>query len=460
MQPTVTEHSTSRLLLLSFLGTILVGAFLLSLPMSWANPRVPVSWLDALFTATSAVCVTGLTVIDTGTTFSMTGQTIILILIQVGGLGILTFSTFFITRLQPRRQGMDISQRMLLETSHGTMMHVTPKRLLTIILLFTVLVELLGSIGLFLRFSMDFPPLQAAWLAMFHAVSAFCNAGFSLFANNLMDYRTDWTINLVIMGLIVLGGLGFIVAADLLSWGRARLKNSDKKLSLHSQLVGRTTLFLILLGGISIAGAEWNNQAIQDSFGSLFLDSFFLSITSRTAGFNTVAIEQLTNTSLFLIIFLMIIGGSPGSTAGGIKTTTVAVCYALLRSRAKNRPKVECLERSLPDEIVSRSLLIVTGYILVIIAGTLLLQLTQDAGHAFSASTSNAFLAYLFETVSALGTVGLTTGLTPHLTLAGKLVIITLMFVGRLGPLLLATVLLGGAYRVQYTYPQENINIG
>ncbi|MBF0429445.1 MAG: hypothetical protein HQL94_11030 [Magnetococcales bacterium] len=460
MQSTVTEYSISRLLLFSFLATILVGSLLLMLPMSWGSTAQPVFWVDALFTATSAVCVTGLTVLDTGTTFSGPGQLIILVLIQVGGLGILTFSTFFITRMRPRRFGVDLSQRMLLETSHGAMSRVTPKGLLVIIFVFTFAVELMGASLLFWRFSADYPLLQAGWMAMFHAISAFCNAGFGLLTDNLMRYRGDVTVNWVIMGLIILGGLGFVVVADLLSWGRGGLAGKEPKLSLHSLLVLRTTLFLILFGGFAIAITEWGGVAMGNTPGSLFLESFFLSVTSRTAGFNTVAMEQLTNSTLYLVILLMIIGGSPGSTAGGIKTTTMAVCYALLSSRARNRPKVECLGHSLPEETVTRSLLIVAGYILVTVVGTFLLHITEGGGVPFNATQGNTFLAYLFETVSALGTVGLTTGLTPNLTVAGKLVIITLMFVGRVGPLLLATVLLGGVHRVQYSYPEENVNIG
>ncbi|MBF0270592.1 MAG: potassium transporter TrkH [Magnetococcales bacterium] len=459
--PPANAYTTARLLLWSFLGTILLGAVLLHLPLSRHSEPVLVSWIDALFTATSAVCVTGLSVVDTGTTFSATGQGVILLLIQVGGLGILTFSTFFITRLRSRRSGVEISQRLLVETAHGQLAQIPPHRLLGIILVFTLVAELVGTLMLWQRFAQDFPGAEALWMAVFHAVSAFCNAGFGLLEDNLMRYRGDWGVNGAIMGLIVLGGLGFVVVADLLGHLKTRLAGTPRRLSLHSRLVLRTSLLLILLGCGTILLAEWGNpRAMGTTAEAKLLESLFLSVTSRTAGFNTVAMDQLTNTTLLLVIVLMFIGGSPGSTAGGIKTTTLAVCHALLRSRARNRPKVECLQRSLSDETVSRAVWIVTGYLLVTACGFFLLQLSEGGGRSFQETTGNPFLAYLFETVSALGTVGLSTGLTPSLSAAGKGVLIALMFIGRLGPLLVATVLLGETRQVRYSYPEEPVNLG
>ncbi|MBF0293580.1 MAG: hypothetical protein HQL96_00205 [Magnetococcales bacterium] len=457
MRPAITEYAISRLLLLSFAGAILVGGLLLFLPFSRMAGAPAISWVDALFTATSAVCVTGLTVLDTGTSFSLTGQVILLVLIQIGGLGILTFSTWFMAR---PRQRIEIAQRMLLETSHGVMEHVSPRQLLAIVFRYTFLAEAVGAVLLYWRFAGDFSGWEAGWMAVFHAVSAFCNAGFGLLSDNLTRYRADPLVNLVVMGLIVLGGLGFVVVADLNAWFRGKKGGLPVRLSLHARLVLRTSLVLILAGGVAIAWAEWGRVAMSQSPGTLLMESFFLSVSSRTAGFNTVAMDQLTNTTLCLVVFLMLIGGSPGSTAGGIKTTTAAVCYYLLRSRARNRPRVECLERSLPEETVTRAMLIVAAYLLATVVGTLLLQITEGGGGPFNATQGNIFLACLFESVSALGTVGLTTGLTPNLTTTGKLVVITLMFMGRVGPLLLAAVLVGQVRRLRYTCPEENVNIG
>lgn len=460
MATAATELSLSRLVVISFLLTILVGALLLFLPVSRAPGMEPITWVDALFTSTSAVCVTGLTVRDTGTTFSLFGQGVILGLIQVGGLGFLTLSTFFITQFQGRRRGMSLQQRHLLEISHGAVAAVHPGQLLKAILLFTFLVELLGVGLLFLRFVEIKPTAEAGWFALFHAISAFCNAGFGLYADSLMGFRGDLLVNGTVMGLIVLGGLGFLVVADLGGLVKAFLHRQRGRLSLHSRLVLNTTLFLILAGMVPFVFLEWGGAAMGEHPWAVVLESLFLSVTSRTAGFNTADTALLTGPTLFLVILLMAIGGSPGSTAGGMKTTTAAVCYALLRSKARNRPRVECLERTVPDETVNKAILVVTGYILAIVVGVLLLQMTEAGQQPFNKTEGNLFLAHLFEVVSALGTVGLSTGVTPTLSLGGKLVITALMFVGRVGPLLAASALIGGVSKIPYTFAEENVNIG
>ncbi|MEO5376736.1 MAG: hypothetical protein H7832_02970 [Magnetococcus sp. DMHC-6] len=460
MSSPVNEFTLSRLVVISFLLTISIGALLLLLPVSRLPNVAPISWIDALFTSASAVCVTGLTIRDTGTTFSLFGQGIILGLIQIGGLGFLTISTFFIARFQGRRRGISLQHRHLLEISHGSIESVAPTQLLRAILLFTFLTELLGALLLFDRFSETYPTGQATWLAIFHAISAFCNAGFGLFADNMMGYRQDLLVNGTIMGLIILGGLGFLVVADLTLWLVARWHRQQKSLSLHSRLVLQTTLALIVFGTVAIAAIEWGGAAMGNQPMDVVLESLFLSVTSRTAGFNTADTALLTGPTLFLVILLMAIGGSPGSTAGGMKTTTAAVCFALLRSKARNRPRVECLERTLPDETVNKAMLVVTGYLLAIIIGILLLQLTEAGQHPFNKTEGNLFLAHLFETVSALGTVGLSTGVTPTLTTGGKLIITALMFVGRVGPLLAAGAMIGAVTKIQYTFAEENVNIG
>ncbi|MBF0309699.1 MAG: hypothetical protein HQL56_09245 [Magnetococcales bacterium] len=454
------ELHISRLVLVSFALTILAGALLLMLPVSRQLGVEPVSWVDALFTSTSAVCVTGLATRDTGTTFSVFGQGVILMLIQVGGLGFLTLSTFFITRILGRGKNIGLQHRLLLETSHGALDSIHPGQLLGTILLFTLVTEALGAVLLFLRFSQGNEPLWAVWLAVFHAISAFCNAGFGLYADSLMGYRDDPLVNGVVMGLIVLGGIGFLVVADLTFWMRSRLRRRPARLSLHTRMVLRTTLWLIGLGALFIAALEWGGEAMGSDAGSVGLASLFLSVTSRTAGFNTVDTGLLTGASLYLVILLMAIGGSPGSTAGGMKTTTFAVCVALMYSRARNRPRVECQERSIPDETVTKAMFVVTGYVLAILAGSFLLEVTEAGRVAFGKSSGNHFLALLFEVVSAIGTVGLSTGITGSLSVSGKLIITALMFIGRLGPLLVVHTLVGSAPRVRYAHAEENVNIG
>ncbi|MBF0192038.1 MAG: hypothetical protein HQL99_12990 [Magnetococcales bacterium] len=459
MASAINEFSLGRIVVLSFLLTILTGTLLLLLPISLVSGQEPVSLVDAFFTSTSAVCVTGLTVRDTGTTFSLFGQGVILGLIQVGGLGFLTLSTFFITRFQWRKSGISLHHRQLLEISHGSVDAIHPRQLLKAILLFTFLVELLGAGLLFLRFSEIKPVPEAAWFALFHAISAFCNAGFGLYADSLMTFRGDLLINGTVMGLIILGGLGFLVVADVAERLRGLLRRQRGVLSLHSRLVLRTTLFLILAGTVPFIWLEGRGAAMGEQPGALFLESLFLSVTSRTAGFNTVDTALLTGPTLFLVILLMAIGGSPGSTAGGMKTTTAAVCYALLRSKARNRPRVECLERTVPEETVNKAMLVVTGYVLAIVIGIFLLQVTET-GHPFSKTESDLFLGHLFEVVSALGTVGLSTGVTTTLSVGGKVIISLLMFVGRIGPLLAASALIGSTSKINYTFTEENVNIG
>ncbi|MBF0143091.1 MAG: hypothetical protein HQL59_06490 [Magnetococcales bacterium] len=460
MAAPVSEYTLSRLVVVSFAGTILIGALLLFLPIAQAPEAAPVSWVDALFTSTSAVCVTGLAVFDVGTTLSLPGQVALLGLIQVGGLGFLTLSTFVVSRLHARKKGMSLEQRHLLEISHGAVETVSPALLLRAILLFTLITELVGALFLFARFSESHSPGWAWWLSVFHAISAFCNAGFGLFPDSLMAFRSDPLVSVTVMFLIVLGGLGFIVVADLTLRARGLLRHRRAPLSLHARLVLITTALLIVLGAVPIALLEWGGQAMGGETGTVILESLFLSVTSRTAGFNTVDTGLLTGPTLFLVILLMAIGGSPGSTAGGMKTTTAAVCYALLSSKARNRPRVECLKRSIPDDTVNKAILVVTGYILAIVLGVLLLQLTEAGQRPFNRTGDNLFLAHLFEVVSALGTVGLSTGITPKLGTGGKLVLIVLMYVGRVGPLLLATAFVGRVSKVRYTYAEENVNIG
>ncbi|MBF0610558.1 MAG: hypothetical protein G8345_02530 [Magnetococcales bacterium] len=460
MATTINEFSIGRTVVLSFAGVIVLGCLLLMLPVSRNPDQQAVSLVDALFTSASAVCVTGLAVRDTGTTFSLVGQGVILGLIQVGGLGFLTLSTLFLSSLQGKKKNVSLPRRHLLEISYGSVDAVHPAQLLKSILLFTLLVEALGVVLLFCHFSQIKPWGDAFWNSLFHAISAFCNAGFGLYPDSLMSFRGDLLVNFTIMGLIILGGIGFLVVADGVHYLRSRIQNKNATLSLHSRLVLQTTGILILVGTLAILLLEWGGSAMGSDPAAVFLESLFLSVTSRTAGFNTSDMALLTAPTLFLVILLMAIGGSPGSTAGGMKTTTAAVCFAMLLSKAMNRPKVECLQRTIPEDTVSKAMLVVTGYVLVILLGVFLLQITESGQLPFNKAGSNLFFAHLFEVVSALGTVGLSTGITPDLTTPGKLVITLLMFVGRIGPLLVATTLVGHVAQIPYVYAEENVNIG
>lgn len=447
-------------IVLSFIFIILVGTVLLHLPASSGSEK-KVQLRACLFTATSAVCVTGLTVKDTGTDFSLLGQIIITLLIQVGGLGILTFSNWLVISFKQRHS--DLGTRMLLSESHGSLPYVEPVSLLKHIILYTFLCESVGTLLLFIRFVQDFPVPQAFWQAVFHSVAAFCNAGFSLFRDNLMGYHGDIIVNLTITGLIILGGLGFVVFSDLTHYFHSHdMENRHKRLSFHTRVVLITTGFLLIAFTVVFLVLEWENTMKGFSFKDRLLASFFLSVTPRTAGFNTVDTGQLTNTTLILQIFLMGVGASPGSTGGGIKTTTFAVLVALIWSRSKGRQRVELLGRSIPLNVISKSIAVGAAYGLVTIISTMLMELveTQMLTSAFSDEARGLFLKHVFEVVSALGTVGLSTGITATLTGTSQLLLVVVMLIGRLGPLLLAESLVGTKKPARYSLPEDYVLVG
>ncbi|MDX2175591.1 MAG: potassium transporter TrkG [Candidatus Sumerlaeia bacterium] len=445
-----------RLLVVSFGATILFGALLLNHPACWANREAPVTFLEALFTSTSAVCVTGLTVRDTGTAFSTLGIWVVLLLIQAGGLGILTISNLLVLA-SGRRIGQ--GGRMILEETTGVMAHTTPATLLREIIGYTLLIEALGATLLTARFAIDHPLPVAAELGIFHSVSAFCNAGFGLFPDNLMSYRGDLLVNSVVMGLIVAGGLGFVVYADLTHLARNWRRTPRPKISLHTRVVMVTTVILIVGGALVMGALEVANPAMGDSFVERLLSPLFLSVTCRTAGFNTVDIGALSNATLLVAILLMAVGGSPGSTAGGLKTTTLALLHMMILSRARNRPHVEIFDRTAPPETVAKALAVTAGYALAVLAGVVALEVIE-APHLSGLDSRSLFLPHLFEVVSALGTVGLSTGITASLQPGSQLVIILCMFLGRLGPLIVAASLVGQAKRLDYTLPREEILVG
>ncbi|MBN2082840.1 hypothetical protein JW859_11635 [bacterium] len=450
------DISSSRLLVASFAGAIAAGTLLLALPVMSQAPYHNLTFIEALFTSTSAVCVTGLTVRDLGSTFSGWGQVVVLLLIQAGGIGVLTFSNLFLIARQRR---LPYHQRLLIEQAHGSLTRYSPAEIVRKVFSYTLASELLGAIVLSCRFAQDYPWPRALWLGVFHAVSAFCNAGFSLFSTSLEGYRDDWTVNVVIIVLIVLGGLGFIVFADLGYYLRGRLNGVRRMLTLHSRVVLLSSGILILGGTALFILLECVNPVMNQPWWGLAHNSLFLAVTSRTAGFNTVSIGQLTNPSLLILILLMLVGGSPGSTAGGAKTTTVAVLFALALARLRNRPQVEILNRSIPEDLVSKAVATFFGFGLIMTLGLILLQVFESAGLQHVAARSQT-LDHLFEVVSALCTVGLSTGITASLAVPSQLTLVGLMFVGRLGPLLIGISLIGQRRRVEYTLPEEQVNIG
>jgi trk system potassium uptake protein TrkH len=442
------HFSPTRIFVLSFAGVILTGGILLHFPFSGATE--PLHFVDALFTSTSAVCVTGLVVVDTGKDFTTIGQVITLLLIQIGGLGIITFSTVFFILMG---RGISFKGREIVQS---TFLHTPTRNFIVIlksVLWFTFLAEACGTLFLFIRFSFDFPPGTAIYHALYHAVSAFNNAGFSLYSDSLINYQGDLIVNLTIMGLIVHGGIGFIVQYEVLSC----LRGLQKRLSTHTKIVLITTVILILSGACLFYLFE-RNHIIQDvPILTKILASFFQSITPRTAGFNTVDIGSLTNATILLMLVLMFIGASPGSTGGGVKTTSAALLVMLMWNRLKGNLDLNIFNRTIPREIISRTISIIfaSAFSIAIITSVLLIT---GGGHP--TESRHFFVEYLFDTVSAFGTVGLSMGVTPRLNDIQKYALILMMFAGRVGPLTLAFSLSRSSAGKSITYAEEGVMVG
>lgn len=438
-------------ILIYYAVAILLGALLLATP--WAAQGEPLSFLDALFTATSAQCVTGLIVVDTGTRLSLFGQLVVLVLIQIGGVGIMTFSVFFFIYL---RAGVSMRGRWVI---HETLLHKpvgSLPELIKGIFLMTVGIEAVGAALLAFAFIPDLGIWQGLYSALFHSISAFCNAGFSLYSDSLVGYRDDGLVNLTVMGLIILGGIGFLVIQEVLQLWRQR-RRPRRKISLHTKVVLLTTAFLIPYGTVLIGWLEADHALSGMSLMEGFWTALFQSVTARTAGFNTIDLNAFQAPTLFLIIFLMFIGASPGSAGGGVKTTTFALFVGILYNRLRGNPNTNLFRRTVPDEAVTRALALVL--LAVSLIGIALFGLLIAQSHA-AVESSRSFLFYAFETVSAFGTVGLSLGATGELTALGKIITIALMFVGRVGLLTLAFAIAGRHRPYAPRHAEENIMIG
>jgi trk system potassium uptake protein len=443
----------SHILIISFLAAILIGTFLLTLPFSTKNG---ISFINALFTATSSVCVTGLVVVDTGIEFTRFGQTIILILIQLGGLGIMTASTLFILLI-----GTQISffGRTLIQDTLTQKPYKDINLLIKNVIKFTLFFELIGTIILFLRWVKVFHPSKALFYALFHSVSAFNNAGFALFSNSFIGYKDDMITNMILMALIVLGGLGFFVLLELKTCFFSSERLRRRKLSLHSKLVLTVTGSLILIGTVVIFFLEKENALSHLPLKTKLLASLFQSITSRTAGFNTLDYSLMTNGTLFFTVFLMFIGASPGSTGGGIKTTSLGVFIGLVKSRLKAKDEVSIFKKTVPSDVISRTISVIVISVIFISLFAFILMITE-LKHLSHMESRGQFFEILFETVSAYGTVGLSLGVTSSLTFIGKILISLLMFIGRLGPLTIAMSIVARKEKARFQYPEENVMIG
>lgn len=422
-----------RLLLGSFLGLVVGGTLgLMWLPGLYTGE--PLGWLDALFTATSAVCVTGLIVVDTATYFTTWGQALLLLLIQLGGLGMLTFTTLIIVALGRR---LSLHHEAVTASQVDVAPYVDVRRLTRAIVVFTFATEAVGALILFPAFGGRFGVLDGAWHAVFHAISAFCNAGFSTFSDSLIPFGTTPLVLWVVMGLIVAGGLGFLTVAELFAGRRRERAGQPFLLSLHSRIALWTTCVLLLLGWVLFGVFEWHNAFAGMPLLDRLDNALFMSVTARTAGFNTVDYSYASDGSNFLTILLMAVGGSPGSTAGGMKTTTFALIGLVALARLRGRQVTSIGFRSVPEETIQRAV----GLFVVAVAVSataVLVVLLFETGGAPHAESGGGFIRYAFEVVSAFNTVGLSMGITDGLSPASRVLAILLMYLGRVGPLTFA----------------------
>ena len=431
-----------RVLALGFGSLILLGTILLNLPIATHNGE-SIGFINALFTSASAVCVTGLVVVNTGEFWSLFGQITIILLIQMGGLGFMTMATVGALAIGKKitlKERLVIKEQLNQETMSGLV------KLTKYVILSTLAIEGLGAILLSTRFIPIYGNVKGIWFSIFHSISAFCNAGFDITGDSMVQFVGDFTINVTISALIILGGLGFSVYIDI-------SKNKKfKKLHLHSKLVLTITGFLLLIGMLVFILTEFNNPLTLGSLNIFekILSSLFQSVVPRTAGFNSVNIGSLYDTTVFFMIILMFIGGSPGSTAGGIKTTTFGTLMLTTIGVIRGNRDVVAYRRRIGEDVINRSLAIVTVSIILIIIVSFILTVTEAA----------TFLDVLFETTSAFATVGLTRGITPNLTDFGKIIIILTMYAGRVGPLTMAFAFAQKNKRSNFRYSEGNIIVG
>ena len=436
-----------RVLAVSFFSLIVIGTMLLMTPVSTVDGE-GLELIDALFTATSAVCVTGLIVVDTATHFTTTGQVIIMILFQLGGIGIITFATFFAFMVSSRiGMGQIAFLKDIVKQPSANQAVATVRKIVGL----TLLIEAIGAGLYYLSWQQQIPDGGERFFAsLFHAISAFCNAGFSIFSNSFADPANALSIpiNMITILLIILGGLGFTTFWELATYLRKE-RGGSRRLSIHSRLVVITSLVLIVVGMIGIWFVEYGETFSGHSWGEQFLYALFQSVTTRTAGFNSVDIGALGLGSVMVIMILMAIGASPASTGGGIKTTTLAVLVLAVRSTIRGDERIEFARKTIPTDIVLKaltSLLLAGGSLLL---GTTLLTITEEL----------PFLDLLFEEISAFSTVGLSRGITSSLSDIGKVVIIISMFVGRIGSVTLFAAFAERTRKQRYKYPTESVMV-
>jgi len=442
----------TRAIALSFAGIIMSGAVLLTLP--WAASGRPLAFIDALFAATSATCVTGLSVMDIGTRLTLFGQLVVLTLIQTGGLGILTFSTFFLYVIGRR---ISIRDREAIDMTLRTMPVPDIVQIIPRIFLLVITIEGIGALLLTLLWMDRYPLYLAVYHGIFNAISAFCNAGFSLFSDSLNSFNSNPWILAVVMGLIITGGLGFVVVIDIKRFFFR--KEKARTLSFHSKIVLLVTGLLIAGGTVLLFLIE-RHQAFGSMTGSrAWLNAAFQSVTARTAGFNSVDISTMTQAGCMILMFLMIVGGAPASCAGGVKVTTLGILLVLFVSKLRGFHDARIFNRSIPDDLMNKALILFISALFLITLITFGLLLVE-ADNVSTGAGANAFLRLLFESTSAYGTVGLSTGVTPFLSGWGKVLVILLMYLGRIGPLTIALALSRREEPGRFRFARGEIMVG
>lgn len=443
--------TVARTVCLGFIAVITIGTLLLLLPFaqvsgSWGDPIV------ALFTSTSAVCVTGLVVVDTGSYFTFWGQLFITLLIQVGGLGYMTATTFLLL-LIGRRLGL--RDKIAIQQSLDKQGLSGAGQLIKSIIAVTLIFELTGAFAMMPVFIPDYGWNYGIWLAIFHSVSAFNNAGFGLFPDNMIRYATSIPINLVIPLLIIFGGIGYQVIMDMyfLLRGRVQRRRQCIVLPLNFKIAINTTLFLLVFGTIAFLVVEYNNPDTfaPFSFGDKLLLAWFQGVVPRTAGFNSIDYAKMTEAGWFITIVLMFIGASPGGTGGGIKTTTFRVLYDCTKAVLQGKEEVVCYNRQIPLSLVLKAVGVVFGSMMTVLIATALIEL---------ADPQVSMIRILFEVVSGFATVGLSTGITAGLSAFSKLILVLTMYIGRVGVLLLMSAVLGDPEPSSINYPEENLLVG
>ena len=439
------EISPYIIILASFIIIILIGGFLLSLPIATENGQ-KTNLLEGMFTATSAVCVTGLTVNDVSKVYNLFGKTVIMVLIQLGGIGIITFSTVVVTMISKK---VGYFTKKLIQEDINTNTTFEIQKFVKKVLTTVFIIEIIGAAILFLKFIKIFDYKTAAYYAIFHSISAFCNAGFALFSNNLSDFKNSIIINTVIPVLIFLGGIGFAAILNIYQY----FLKKDRRLTTTTRIAIKMSIFLIIFGTILTFILEYSNNKTLGTlpFFEKIGAAFFQSVTTRTAGFNTISIAELREPTVFLFVVLMFIGASPGSTGGGIKTTTVGLILFGIVTTIKNKEHLEYNKRRISWKIYNKARVFVFISIMYVVVILFLLIWLEDI----------RVIELGFELVSAFGTVGLSRDLTPQLSDISKLLIMITMFVGRVGPLTIALALSKVKNsKGRYVYPKEDILIG